>query len=354
MKHQQKIALAAVALISGSAMAADSSVTVYGLVDMGYAYRTDNYDASKSGRNGFDSGIASGSRLGFRGVEEISPGLKGKFVIEAGINADQGSAAQGGAAWGRQSWVGLDAGVVEARLGRQYSPEYLIYGDIDPFSHGQVAKASNIFQHVKTYDRINNGFYVTTPYFGDVFSVDAIYSFNRGGDEAVANAGDKRFYAIAPKLQFGKMFKVVANYSHDYDKAKYTTDTVVELGAIVDFGVAKISGAYAQPKLESAPVGAAKEPKKYNRYLLGATVPFGNFSLLASYAYSKDKNDLDEKATQIGIGGTYAFSKRTDMYLGFARIDADDKIGVKYGVSDGSNTFNDYRSGFNLGVRHKF
>lgn len=42
------------------------------------------------------------------------------------------------------------------------------------------------------------------------------------------------------------------------------------------------------------------------------------------------------------------------MYLGFARIDADDKIGVKYGVSDGSNTFNDYRSGFNLGVRHKF
>lgn len=73
---------------------------------------------------------------------------------------------------------------------------------------------------------------------------------------------------------------------------------MVELGAIVDFGVAKISG--AQPKLESAPVGAAKEPKKYNRYLLGATVPFGNFSLLASYAYSKDKNDLDEKATQIG------------------------------------------------------
>ena len=339
---------------AGSALAVDSSVTVYGLVDMGYAYRSDNYDSTKSGRSGIDSGIASGSRLGFKGVEEIMAGLKGKFVVEAGINVDQGSAAQSGNAWGRQSWLGLESNYAELRFGRQYSPEYLIYGDVDPFSHGQVAKASNIFQHVKSLDRVNNAFYVTTPYFGEVFSIDGIYSLSRSADEAVANTGDKRFYAIAPKLQFGKMFKVMANYSHDYDAAKYTTDTVAELAGIVDFGVAKISAAYAQPKFESMPVGPAKDPKKYNRYLVGGTVPFGNFTLLASYAYSKDKNDLDEKAQQFGIGGTYAFSKRTDVYVAYSRIDADDKIGVKYGVSDGSNTFNDYRSGVDFGIRHKF
>jgi predicted porin len=356
VNHQQKIALAIAALAAGGAFAADSSITVYGLVDMGYAYRTDNYDSNKGGRNALDSGIASGTRLGFRGTEELMSGLKGKFVIEAGINADTGTPAQSSATvnrvWGRQTWVGLESSFAEARFGRQYSPQYLIYGDIDPFSHGQVAKASNIFNHI--ISRIDNAFYATTPYFGDVFSVDAMYAYNRDGDETVENLTDKRYYAITPKLKFGKMFRVMANYSSTYDKAKYTNDTVAELGATVDFGVAKIAGAYAQPKFESVTVGAAKEPKKYNRYLVGATVPLGNFSILASYAYSKDKNELDEKAVQYGIGGTYAFSKRTDVYMAYAHIDAEDDLKVKYGVSDGSNTFADYRSGINLGIRHKF
>lgn len=356
MKNQHKLAVAIAALASGSAFAVDSSVAVYGLIDMGYAYRTDHYDSTKGARNGIDSGIASGSRLGFRGTEELMSGIKGKFVLEAGINADTGTPAQSSATvnrvWGRQTWVGLETGFVEGRFGRQYSPQYLIYGDIDPFSHGQVAKASNIFTHIVS--RIDNAFYATTPYFGDIFSLDALYALNRDGDETVENLTDKRYYAITPKLKFGKMFKVMANYSSSYDKAKYTNDTVAELGAIVDFGVAKISGAYAQPKFESVTVGAAKEPKKYNRYLVGATVPLGNFSILASYAYSKDKNDLDEKAVQYGIGGTYAFSKRTDVYAAYARIDAEDNLKVRYGVSDGSNTFADYRSGINLGIRHKF
>lgn len=351
MKLHPTIAALAAALSAAPALAVDSSVTLYGLIDAGYAYRSDNYDAAKGSRQGFDGGIANGSRLGFRGVEEITPGLKGKFVIEAGINVDTGTAAQSGLTWGRQAWVGLDFGAAEARFGRQYTPQYLIYSEIDPFNHGTVSKASNIFTHI--ISRADNAAYVTTPFFGDVFSVDAQYAFNRSGDEAVANAKDKRFYAIGPKLQFGKTVKILANYSETKEKGQSNADSVLDIGAVLDFNVVKLTGAYALPKFETTPVKG--EAKKYNRFLVGATLPLGNWSLLASYAYSKDKNDLDEKAVQYGIGGSYAFSKRTDTYFGYSRIDANDSLkGKGYSVADSSNAGNDYRSGFNVGIRHKF
>lgn len=342
--------MAASLVFAAPAQAADSSVVVYGLADVGYAYRTDNYDASKSGRNGVDGGIASGSRLGFRGVEEISPGLKGKFVVEAGINLDTGSAAQSGTTWGRQTWVGLDFGAAELRFGRQYAPQYLIYGELDPFGHGYASKASNIFNHIVS--RVDNAAYVTTPFFGDVFSVDAVYAFNRTGDEAQANAKDKRYYAISPKLQFGKQFKLLANYAETKEKGQPNADSSIDIGAIADFGVVKLSGTYAQPKFETTRING--EAKKYTRWLAGAVVPLGNVTLLASYAYSKDKNDLNEKAAQYSLGGSYAFSKRTDVYFGYSQIDADDSLKVKYSVADSSNAGNDYRRGFVTGVRHKF
>ena len=88
------VALAMAALISpliSPAAFAQSSVTLYGVVDMGYVWRGDNVDDRAKERNGIDSGVANGSRLGFKGSEDLGNGLKAGFVLEQGIRvADVG------------------------------------------------------------------------------------------------------------------------------------------------------------------------------------------------------------------------------------------------------------------------
>ncbi|MCX9156829.1 porin [Niveibacterium sp. 24ML] len=360
---QKKLIAAAIAgLVAAPVFAVDTSVTIYGLVDVGYSYRTDHY-GDKGSRQGLDSGQLNGSRLGFKGVEQLTPGMKAKFQIEAGVKADTGGSNQGGLAWGRQTWAGLDFGVVEFRFGRQYTPQFNLYANADPFGLGAVAETNNIFTHIAA--RADNAAYVTTPYFGDVFAVEAMYSKSASGDETVENSGNKSYYSVAPKLKLGKMVSLAANYSHQQTKGSEASISSWDLGGIFDFGVAKLSLAYAQPK-DGTSLDANGEAVKYNRWFGGATVPFGNFSLLASYTYSQDKNDLDLKATQFGLGGLYSLSSRTALYAAYSQIDTSNGADAAalaaiaagkdpaYQVADATNGGYGYRTGFQIGVRHTF
>lgn len=98
------IALSVLAAVAGTAQA-QSSVTIYGVVDMALQHQNTGDPAGST--LGLDSGIQSGSRLGFKGSEDLGGGLKANFQLEMGINADTGSSAQGGRAFGRQAFVGL-------------------------------------------------------------------------------------------------------------------------------------------------------------------------------------------------------------------------------------------------------
>ena len=84
------IALAAVAVVS--AASAQSSVTVYGRVDLGLTRDTGGLSPAQSVTR-LDSGIGGGSRLGFRGVEDLGGGLKANFVAETGYCADSNASA---------------------------------------------------------------------------------------------------------------------------------------------------------------------------------------------------------------------------------------------------------------------
>ncbi|WP_374603229.1 porin [Niveibacterium sp.] len=356
--QKKLIAVAIAGLAAAPAFAVDTSVTLYGLVDAGYSWRGDNYDSTKANRQGFDSGQLNGSRLGVRGVEEITPGLKGKFQIEAGVKADTGGSNQGGLAWGRQSWVGLDFGAAEVRFGRQYTPQFNMYaGYIDPFGLGGVAETNNVFTHIAA--RANNAAYLTTPFFGDVFAVEAMYTKAAGlngapADEQVGNKDNDRYYSIAPKLKLGKNVFLMANYSDRKVKGAPASIQSWDIGGVVDFGAAKISAAYAQPKDGTLPPDANGNKIKYNRFFVGATVPMGNFALLASYAYSKDKNDLNEKAQQGGLGGTYNLSPRTTLYGIYGQISTSDEVKGGYEVADATNSGFGYKKGAQFGVRHTF
>jgi predicted porin len=359
---QKKLMAAVISgLLTAPVFAADTSVTLYGLLDAGYTYRWDNYVIGKGGRQAIDSGVANGSRIGVRGTEEIEPGLKAFFVIEGGINGDTG-ASKDGLAWSRQTLVGLDARGYKFAFGRQNTPIYNNYSVVDPFGLGMVGQSSNVFTHIDS--RASNAVTISTPVFAKGFAVDTIFSTNKavGSDEAQANIGDNRYFSIFPKYTFGKS-TIFAGYTQDKVKNADKKKQYIDVMGSFDLGVAQLSLAYARAQDGTKPVNG--EDKKWDRFLVGAKVPFGNASLLASFNYSKDKNGLDEKVAQYALGGAYAFSKRTDVYFAYAQdvtsegVEAaaakvTDITKYEYTVGDGSSKGLGYRRGLNLGLRHRF
>jgi len=98
---KKSIALAILASFAGAA-SAQSSVTVYGLLDAGI---TSEIGGAAGSIVKLATGVQSGNRLGFKGTEDLGNGLKANFQIENGFNADTGTARQGGALFGRHTGV---------------------------------------------------------------------------------------------------------------------------------------------------------------------------------------------------------------------------------------------------------
>ena len=156
-----------------------------------------------------DSGLASGSRIGFRGTEMLGNGLKAGFVLEQGILADTGGSAQGGRTFGRQAFVSLGGAFGSVALGRQYAPGYLLTSDVDPFASGTVGQYNNVYL---TEYRWDNQISYTTPSWGGL-SVLAGYTLDVDGDESAANRGsgdigDVRGWAIVPQYRSGAVVVV--------------------------------------------------------------------------------------------------------------------------------------------------
>ena len=97
---------------------AQSSIEIYGLVDVSLKY-VNNFGGGS--RVGQDSGDQQGPKLGFQGSESLGSGARALFVLENGINLDTGGFAQGGVPFGRQAFMGLSSATLGAlTVGRQY------------------------------------------------------------------------------------------------------------------------------------------------------------------------------------------------------------------------------------------
>lgn len=122
--------IAAALTLAAGVACAQSSVTLYGLVDVSLdnvhkkaGLTTTGGVAAASTVTRISPSIAGQSMLGFKGTEDIGGGYKGSFVLEGQFSADTGAQnGQDSRMWGRQAYVGLTTPVGEVRLGRQYAP----------------------------------------------------------------------------------------------------------------------------------------------------------------------------------------------------------------------------------------
>lgn len=123
---KKALVFAAVSATFASAAYAQSSVTLYGVVDAGFSYVNNeittkaNGDVSKGAAYRMTSGNLSGSRWGLRGAEDLGGGMKAIFTLESGFNVMNGTSAQDGRMFGRQAFVGVSSQFGTLTLGRQY------------------------------------------------------------------------------------------------------------------------------------------------------------------------------------------------------------------------------------------
>ena len=337
------IALAVLAA-SGAAMA-QSSVTLYGVLDTGLTYSKGEesvYGMTHVGGN-------VNSRLGFRGVEDLGNGLKATFNLEAGMGVDDGTDyfTDNGMAFRRTSTVGLEGGFGSVRLGRMLTSSYLAVSRYDAFGDTGIGAslAWNIPQ-TGYAPRTENAISYTSPNFSG-FKIGAEYGF---GEQQKAR--DSRYFGMGATYDNGPL-SLGLGYdrlnSNTMDGLLAASDLkTVHLGGAYNFGVAKLLAFYKQSKVSNAP--------KFKTFGLGVSAPVGAAGeVRASYNNYKISDD-NGKANQLSLGYVHNLSKRTALYGTYAYIKNKDGLDFELngamagaGLKDGEK-----QHGLQLGIRHAF
>lgn len=384
MKFLNKTLLATALAVGVSVAHAESSVTLYGILDAGLQATTVSAPGYSSSNVGMANGVQQGNRFGFKGSEDLGSGTRATFDLEAGFNLGSGVSGQSGALFGRQAWVGLENNAWGyVRLGKQYNFATDYVGNIDPFLLGfGQANMGTTFGAANT-TRYNNMIKYQSPSFGGL-TAGIGYSFASGltsvyADPAspattaantynFATTNNARVLAMGAQYANGPL-TAVASYDVMYGAQNVVGTSSANpsewiIGGSYDLSVAKLALAYSQTRngwingqsvvdpaitanaFGTAAGGALFDPSfGANSYLVGATVPVtSNQKVFASYQYAAPVSSMVAAAnTSIySIGYQYDFSKRTNAYAYASQAN-------NYAFMDGVKS-----TTYGVGIRHLF
>lgn len=332
-------------MAAGTAQA-QSSVTIYGLIDTGFTHESGGPAGSI---NRISSSIFNGSRIGFKGTEDLGGGLSASFLMENGFQVDTGAMGQGGTLFGRQAYVGLNGGFGSVRMGRQYTTYDVLAGTSDPFFAGSAARMTNLFGEnyvggVNGYynNRINNSVTYTSPVFGGGFSGDVGYGFG----ETAGNMAAGRYFGGSFGYASGPLYLRVAHQNINTANADGAAKNT-GFGAYYDFGILRLHGAYSINKNTLAGVKTVDA----RDYMIGAVIPAGIGRVMVSYVKKRDRLAAAQHASQVGLGYIHPLSKRTDLFAAYGRISNSNGAGYKVGNAIETGSGN---QAWNLGIQHRF
>ncbi|MBC3883575.1 porin [Undibacterium griseum] len=347
------IGFTSLALFSHAALA-QSAVTMYGVMDVGVS-------VDQGGINGssvrLTSGMATQSRWGFRGTEDLGQGMSAFYVLEGGVHADTGGSTQNGTLFGRTSVVGLSNTLGTVSLGLQDTPYFTTLNTVvDPLRNG-IARSNNLM--AATGFRAGNSILVRSASFGG-YSADLMYAAGEiSGDVHAASAiGGSFGYSQGPWN-----WRVAYHLKNNDNASIKNTDSARNflIGANYDFGAAKLYFGYAIDRGPNSAAlnntaasfgGAAPVASTDSTdLLLGVSVPFGASTVVASYIRKDDKTTLNQDAQQYALAYMYALSKRTDIYTSYALIRNQNGAAYTEGNSEEPGLGNKQ---FTIGMRHRF
>jgi predicted porin len=192
---QKKLLTAAILSTICGATAAQSNVTVYGLIDTGIEY-LNNAGATGGSVTRMSSGAMNTSRIGFRGTEDLGGGLKAIFQLENGFKLDNGAFdGDAGQLFNRQSNVGLEGGFGRIVAGRSFSTTYDFILPFDPMGYSaQYSWVTSAGATGGRKDGMPTGVSNLVKYQGDFggFKLGAMYGFG----EVAGSVNDSSKYGL--------------------------------------------------------------------------------------------------------------------------------------------------------------
>ncbi|WP_020070557.1 porin [Paraburkholderia caledonica] len=344
MKRTNTIVLA-VAGLAASAAHAQSSVTLYGVLDEGISY-TSNVGGHSVWS--ISSGNINGSRWGLRGSEELGSGFKAIFTLENGYNISNGTLGQNGRLFGRQAFVGLSSSQYgSVTMGRQYDG---VVDYLAPLSLTGTASGGTFFAHPYDNDNLDNAIrlnntikYSSVNYGG--FKFGGMYGFSNSTEFA-----NNRAYSFGASYVFGGLTVATGYLQLNNDVNNFAvavtspgtatgtygfkagTQRTFGSGINYSFGSAILGFVYSQTNLSNAAgggVSAGQSGTHAGISFAGDSARFQNFegniryfvtpSVLLSGAYTYTRSNLGgglaPNYNQVSLLADYLLSKRTDLYL---------------------------------------
>jgi len=399
------IALALVGAFASAAQAAESNYSIYGRLDLGVTKTNiEGYDAMR-----LDNGTQS--RLGFKGVEDLGNGLKGKFQIEHRFNADTGVTREVSSSsdsrdnfWRAQAWVGLAGEFGEVRLGRQYDALTNTSDQVDPFGGDYVNTGANGKRGLAV--KLANGTYDYTgalSYFEGSEGLGLGAPSSRRNNSIVYMSPNMNGFSAEAHLQLTE-----TNYDKSGSTTTYNSDTTRNLLGFrlaYENGPVAASLAYQQygdtDAAKSASTSVTGYPEDGDQmllyvgytlnnattfgfgyfsdqrdstvssqddmdvklYTLSATHKIGSGQILAGYQWGESSNpyaagvtdivggktysQTDEKYSKFAIGYQHGLSDRTTLYVNLAN----EKV-KNVNFNDGLDS--DSATVYGFGVKHNF
>ncbi|WP_197329030.1 porin [Ralstonia syzygii] len=374
---QQRLAVGT--LFAGSAYA-QSSVTLYGIVDTTIHYIT-NANSAGNSLVQMESGAVYNSRWGLKGSEDLGGGNKALFVLESGFNSATGRMSSSGTLFNRQSYVGLsnkDLGTIT--LGRQYNLGFTMGGNFDPLGAGNYDQNSWVFygltgvreSNMVKYENKINGLYVGLGY---------------GFGEVAGSLSQNQYLGAAVSYEFGPAM-IGGLYQQHKDTAG-NKQTVWSIGGNYTIGPAKLflgyldssdatgcvngqvgvsttcvgSSAFGLNMVAAAGAGLTPGATKRRDHVGMGGLTYQvtpALALTGAFYYDSISNEAltagnDGKRYTAVLLAEYALSKRTQVYgtVDYNKVKDAAIPQLSGGTSDGTNAKTNQTS-VGVGIRHIF
>jgi predicted porin len=355
---------------------AETSVTLYGIVDTGIAY-IHNVNGESSLWKQQTSNL-SGSEWGLKGSEDLGGGLSAIFQLENGFDLGTGQSAQNGRLFGRQAFVGIASATAGTlTLGRQYDP---ISDLLQPFTADAYSGWFATPGDVDNYDsdaRFSNAIKWMSPTWGGVQGA-LMYSF--GG--VAGSTGSGQTYSGALSFTEGN-FSVAGGFLHidngnaalnsrgsssadslfnsavNAAYASARSISIARVGGQYVFAPVTVGVAYSYSRYSPDAASSFSASEKYHNGSVFASYQVSpTWQLIAGYNYTRTTGDSSARYHQVNAGADYLLSKRTDVYAsaGFQHASGQNGDGPAE-ASIGSFGFNAGKSTQEyvlVGVRYKF
>ena len=333
MMKKSLVALAALAVVGVAS--AQSSVTLYGVLDVGFGkvktgsfglnngetYLTKSPAGGTYASTSVKDGFNSTSVIGFRGSEDLGGGLKANFNLQSsGLDLSGSGTAL---VFGREAWAGLSGGFGDAQLGRTASVAARTMGQFD--LNGTSASSA-----------LNNAGVSAVTFYGTSRRSDQLQygSPNMGGFQGrvgLTLKGNAAANGIAVPATAKDRFSLGLGYANGplsvagvYEtKSTSLTRNAYAVGASFDFGVAKVAASYTRRENVGVAgfnqlgggIGTTNGAGGGKGAAIGVVAPIGAFYVGAQYARN---SDTGARATELFAG--YNLSKRTKLYADYGRV----------------------------------